>query len=1231
MKKSFSHYCFRERKKQMKSLLMILLLIAAISTGSNHLMAQWVQTNGPEGGSATSFAVSGTNLFAGTYGGGVFLSTDNGTSWTPVNNGLWGTGVMSLAVSGTNLFAGTDGSSVFRSTNNGNSWTHVNTGLTGVNVPNLLAVGTNLFAATQKGVFLSTNNGANWDSVNTGLTNKDVRALAVSDTNLFAGTTSGVFRSTNNGANWDSVNTGLPVIAVIALAAKDTNLFAGTGGGGIFRSTDNGATWDSAGLSPHVVLSFTFIDAALFAGTARGVFWSTDNGANWTPADTGLTSTAVGALYVKDSSLFAGTSVGVFRSMNNGVNWTEVNSGMKAAIVTSFAISGSNLFAGTWGGLFRSSNNGDSWESSLKNWAVFSFTISGTNIFVGAGGFVVRSMNNGTTWDIIPGPTNHRISAIVVNDTNLFAGSRGGGVFLSTNNGTDWDSVNTGITNLEVRALAVSDTNLFAGTEGGVFRSNDNGANWDSVNTGLTSKNVWVLLVSDTNLFAGTGGGGVFRSTNNGAHWDSVNTGLTNTYVLSLAVSDTNLFAGTWGGVFLSTNNGANWTAFNTGLTPPTVQTYAEVQDFAIDGTYLYAGNRGTGVWRRLWSEVITNDPPVFTSTLPDTGFMEDTILKFPLSVWFDYVEDIDNADSTLIWSIEGNDSVSTVISSGLVTFSSPLNWYGIDTLSVIVSDGEFSDTAALIVTVNPVNDAPVILEIPPIIFFEDSSYSFDLDTLVIDVDHDTTEISWFASFPANIIANIQQQLNKKTSQKSRQILEVNREESKNINNERENQTEMKTGKIFKQRNLLKIKPSMKNFQSEAITESKEEQSELKVIRQKKKVFSDHTKEPLRVPQISVKFPKSTSSPRISVLSITQGDNDSLIIAIDSLTHLVTINATLNFYGLDIPVIFTAVDDSGASDSDTTKISVHPVNDPPVISQLPELMFNEDDTLIYAISNWFPFINDPDTPDGELSYLVVSGNNVQAEPGDAVYFFHAPQNWFGRDTLQLVVSDISLADTAELYVNVNSINDPPTISNLTDSITFKADSTVSLPLWDYVEDIETPDSLLNYEFTASDDSLLHDYNDSSGVLTFSSVLGFSGIIIFDITVTDDSSATATDSLLVNILGITGIGDAFADQIPKEFILLQNYPNPFNPTTTIKYQLPKATDVSITIYNLLGQKVRTLVNDFKEPGSFEVDWDSLNDSGIQIASGVYIYRIQAGDPSLGSRQDFVDVKKMILMK
>ncbi len=162
--------------------------IALIFIGSVLANAQWVQTNGPYGGTVLSFAITGVNLFAGTDSGGVFLSTNNGATWTAVNSGLTDTTVRSLAASGANLFAGTHAGGVFLSTNNGSSWTAVNSGLTNTAVNSLVTSSANLFAGTGGGVFLSTDNGSTWAAVNSGLTNTVVYSLATSGANLFAGT-----------------------------------------------------------------------------------------------------------------------------------------------------------------------------------------------------------------------------------------------------------------------------------------------------------------------------------------------------------------------------------------------------------------------------------------------------------------------------------------------------------------------------------------------------------------------------------------------------------------------------------------------------------------------------------------------------------------------------------------------------------------------------------------------------------------------------------------------------------------------------------------------------------------------------------------------------------------------------------------------------------------------------------------------------------------------------------
>ncbi|MDR3627597.1 MAG: hypothetical protein P4L45_12220, partial [Ignavibacteriaceae bacterium] len=110
------------------------------------------------------FAVSGTNIFAGTAWNGVFLSTNNGTTWTQVNTGLANTVVTSLVVSGANIFAGIGNNNdlgiggVYLSTNSGTNWTQ--TGLTNVGVSSITVSGTNIFAGTvNRGVYFLKNNG----------------------------------------------------------------------------------------------------------------------------------------------------------------------------------------------------------------------------------------------------------------------------------------------------------------------------------------------------------------------------------------------------------------------------------------------------------------------------------------------------------------------------------------------------------------------------------------------------------------------------------------------------------------------------------------------------------------------------------------------------------------------------------------------------------------------------------------------------------------------------------------------------------------------------------------------------------------------------------------------------------------------------------------------------------------------------------------------------------------
>ena len=124
------------------------------------------------------------------------------------------------------------------------------------------------------------------------------------------------------------------------------------------------------------------------------------------------------------------------------------------------------------------------------------------------------------------------------------------------------------------------------------------------------------------------------------------------------------------------------------------------------------------------------------------------------------------------------------------------------------------------------------------------------------------------------------------------------------------------------------------------------------------------------------------------------------------------------------------------------------------------------------------------------------------------------------------------------------------------------------------------------------------------------------------------TATATDtagntSQFSQPMNVTSVAETTESIIPKEFSLSQNYPNPFNPETVIRYTVPKEARVTLRIINILGQEIATLVDRKQRPGIYSVTWDGRGRRGASVTSGVYFYRIEAGE--------FAAVRKMLFVK
>ncbi|MCX6143095.1 MAG: hypothetical protein NTZ35_07735 [Ignavibacteriales bacterium] len=287
--------------------------------------AQWVQlghdlrnhhiyamTTSPNG-------TRGTNIFAGSSGGGVFLSTDNGTSWKLI--GLKNLDVVSLAVSGTHVFAGTNGSGIFISDDKGKTWRKAEISLQRPNIFAFAVVPRSdgdaiVYAGTYyDGVYRSTDYGSHWVSTSEQKIPEEIWCLVSRDSIFYAGTMGLTYFSSDDGANWEVCKGVSDVHAFAVSPARDGghDLFAGSiVGTGVWLSATGGWISVRSGLNNLYVWSLGISKdrngkSIVFAGTEGGIYYSPSNGKKWTPANGGLTNLNIRSIAVSAKHVFVGT------------------------------------------------------------------------------------------------------------------------------------------------------------------------------------------------------------------------------------------------------------------------------------------------------------------------------------------------------------------------------------------------------------------------------------------------------------------------------------------------------------------------------------------------------------------------------------------------------------------------------------------------------------------------------------------------------------------------------------------------------------------------------------------------------------------------------------------------------------------------------------------------------------------------------------------------------------
>ncbi len=190
-----------------------------------------------------------------------------------------------------------------------------------------------------------------------------------------------------------------------------------------------------------------------------------------------------------------------------------------------------------------------------------------------------------------------------------------------------------------------------------------------------------------------------------------------------------------------------------------------------------------------------------------------------------------------------------------------------------------------------------------------------------------------------------------------------------------------------------------------------------------------------------------------------------------------------------------------------------------------------------------------------------------------------------------------------------------------------------------VAQITTGDVLFGYELTDAGPRFMQIIGPAEGVVPPGEgrdiTLRLYGLVpdtLFSGSLEFASNDPVKPTLVVPVIlrtGVVGIEEAPA--LPARFAISPNYPNPFNPSTQIDFQLPAASRVTLAIYNVLGQRIRTLVDHRLTPGHYRVTWDARNDNGAAVASGIYIFQFVASSQAAGDEKAFRRVQKMMLLK
>ncbi len=409
------------------------------------------------------------------------------------------------------------------------------------------------------------------------------------------------------------------------------------------------------------------------------------------------------------------------------------------------------------------------------------------------------------------------------------------------------------------------------------------------------------------------------------------------------------------------------------------------------------------------------------------------------------HVSDVDNDDSEMTWEAGGQkELIVTIDANNIATIETPnADWNGSETITFTATDpGNLSDSDDAVFTVNSINDAPQVSDIPNQEIDEGESFAtIPLNNYVDDADHDDSEISWTYSgnsdlgvtINENNIATISAPHGEWAGSEAITFTATDPEESAD--------SDAATFTVI----AVNDAPVVSNIPNQSIAEGE------------------------NFATIALDGYVSDADHGDDQMEWSYSGNEELTVTIDD-NRVATIGIPDAQWNGSETITFTATDPGGLSDSDAAVFSVGAENDPPTVSNIPGQTINEGQSFVTISLD--DFVEDPDNADSEMSWQASGNTDLSVTiNADRVATISVPdENWNGSEMIMFTATDPGgLSDSDDATFTVNAVNDAPVVSGIPDQTILEGGSFTTIALDDYVSDVDNADSEMSWKASGNTD------------------------------------------------------------------------------------------------------------------------------------------------------------------